>query len=626
MSSYDPDHDTEHHPTNDTRAERIRGIHKDSSGKLWTIYLVEADKQDEDITAFWRGEADSILVFTGLFSGIVSTFLSLSIGELQQTSGSPTLSFVANVLWLLSLVLSISSALFATLFQQWSRRYLELTQRRVAPHRRARIRGYMFSGISMFKLSQAIKIMPILLHLSIFLFFAGLVVFVWDLRPAAGYCTLGLVAVFGVCYATLTVLPYIYLNSPYSTPFSEFAWRTSQRILLAIFLLIKRLQDLSLSFLLRGKPIYQRPEDLSRWAQWEEVVRTRIKTHQKWLKDGLQKSILDGATAAPSDMDKDSLAWTLTVLDDDREFEDFVARIPGFFESDSIPHASSVMLSLISDRPSRPDQFDPILGSRINDLLKKCVPGTSPLTEQLRRNRLRVCMRTLWYFAREYNRLGDATPLPCYVRKVFANPEMSRRIQSEGDLAARLIGRCFSCLIVRKLAQDIRSRTSLRVRVNPAELSCLAAILGKSSREVVDLLSQPDEICLANIVFLISSEAHTLVEEKVPLEVLDILLKTLNMLFAEAPPDAELPPDLVAVLHKATPLGQRSRVLDLRVDRLREIVEGWSAVHDESEVTTLAVPEPESGLGSVVPTNTSDMSLQLNEDSAVRDSLVRNEI
>ncbi|KAI9458007.1 hypothetical protein BJY52DRAFT_1374029, partial [Lactarius psammicola] len=132
----------------------------------------------------------------------------------------PLSDVVVNVLWLLSLVFSLSSALFATLFQQWSRRYLELTQRRVAPHKRARIRGYMFSGISTFKMSLAVKLMPVLLHLSIFSFFAGLVIYIWKIHAATGYFVLGSVSVIIFSYAVLTILPYIYLNSPYSTPFS----------------------------------------------------------------------------------------------------------------------------------------------------------------------------------------------------------------------------------------------------------------------------------------------------------------------------------------------------------------------------------------------------------------------
>jgi hypothetical protein len=82
------------------------------------------------------------------------------------------------------------------------------------------------------------------------------------------------------------------------------------------------------------------------------------------------ESIMLNATKAPS-TDEDALSWTLSVLDDDREFEDFVARVPGFFESDFPKKdiSASVLLSLMQDRPSQSEQFDPILGSCINDLL-----------------------------------------------------------------------------------------------------------------------------------------------------------------------------------------------------------------------------------------------------------------
>lgn len=323
----------------------------------------------------------------------------------------------------------------------------------------------------------------------------------------------------------------------------------------------------------------------------------RIETHKSWLKDGLQKSIMVGATDAPSEMDKGALAWTLTVLDDDREFEDFVARVPGYLDSDSMSHAPSVILPLMDDQS---DPFDAILGSRINDLLKTCVPGTSPLTEQLRRNRLCVCLRTLWYCAREYNISFNTDPLPTYVLTTFVSPEMAHHIQSEEDIASCLMGRSFCSLIIKKLTQDINSRTVQYPRVNELELPCLAAILGKPSVEVAALLSQPGAISLANTVSLMSSEMDILVDEGIPSEVQDIILKTLNILFMDslwALLNAELPPDLLAIFHKASPLGQRLRTQDLQVDRLRQILEGLSVVRDEPEVTRLAMPEPDLGLG-----------------------------
>ena len=41
----------------------LAGLYRDSSGKLWSIYLDEAYDQDEEMTEYWLGEADSILVF-----------------------------------------------------------------------------------------------------------------------------------------------------------------------------------------------------------------------------------------------------------------------------------------------------------------------------------------------------------------------------------------------------------------------------------------------------------------------------------------------------------------------------------------------------------------------------------
>src|SRR6266702_861717 len=379
------------------------------------------------------------------------------------------------------------------------------------------------------------------------------------------------------------------------------------------------------------QPTYQPTQEPSRWTQWRKAVKTRIKARRKWLKLGLQNSIMLSAAEASSTMDENALSWTLTVLDDDREFEDFVARVPGFFESASVPNASTVMLSLMNDQSAQSDQFDPVLGSRIDDLLKTCVPGTSPLTEQLRRNRLRICMRTLWYCAREYNQPGNTNTLPSYVRTVFANPEMTRRFQSEEDLTACLIGRSFSSLIVRKLSQDIGSRADQGPRVKEAELACLAAILGKTSAELVTLLSQPGAIGLANIVSLTSSEMDTVVEGRVPSEVQDIFRMTLDILLADdllASPNAELPPELVAIFHETYSNAQRLQVPDWLMDRLRQILEALSVVRDDSEpeMTRMAMPEPELGLGSL--TNTSNISLPSwlpsREGSAVRDSLLGN--
>ncbi|KAI0266235.1 hypothetical protein BC834DRAFT_824037, partial [Gloeopeniophorella convolvens] len=175
------------------------------------MYLERAEEEDKRMVESWKGDADGILVFTGLFSATVATFIGISYQNLtpnsQDTSAfylahvyqlyaasssetpslpfppalsdpstfSPSASVVwVNTLWFLSLVVSLACALLATLLQQWARRYLRVTRPRYSPHRRARIRAYFAEGVERLRLPWVVEALPGLLHTSVFLFFAGL--------------------------------------------------------------------------------------------------------------------------------------------------------------------------------------------------------------------------------------------------------------------------------------------------------------------------------------------------------------------------------------------------------------------------------------------------------------------
>ncbi|KAH9053257.1 hypothetical protein EDB87DRAFT_1825719, partial [Lactarius vividus] len=111
-------------------------------------------------------------------------------------------------------------------------------------------------------------------------------------------------------------------------------------------------------------------------------------------------------------VDANALEWTLTALDEDKEIEEFVARVPGFFDSRAVPDPTSAILPLMSDQ----DMTDPILGSRLHDFLKTV-----------------------------YTR--DPRPSP----KKRAGAVCGRK----RNLAARVIGRCFGTLVAKKLSADI---------------------------------------------------------------------------------------------------------------------------------------------------------------------------
>ena len=75
------------------------------------------------------------------------------------------------------LLLGITSALFATLMLQWARICVNLPQIPSFPKERARVRSVLFFGMEKYRMHLAVETTPTLLHLSVFLFFIGLVIF-----------------------------------------------------------------------------------------------------------------------------------------------------------------------------------------------------------------------------------------------------------------------------------------------------------------------------------------------------------------------------------------------------------------------------------------------------------------
>ncbi|KAI9447554.1 hypothetical protein H4582DRAFT_8940 [Lactarius indigo] len=533
--------------------------HGDSSDGLWSMYLTEAEKQDTQVTESWKGDTDGILVFTGLFSATVAAFIiesyktlspdpsdttnallaQISVQLVNISNGTPLASVAVqsgqpfkptasavrvNVLWFLSLILSLNCALSATLMQQWARRYQELAQRRGAFHRRGRMRAYIFDGISRFGMTRAVATMPMFLHISVFLFFAGLVEFLFPIYTTVAYATLSCILVFVLAYANLTVLPNIYLNCPYATPLSAFTWRISQFSAFGFLWTILKIEGLSRkSWSQLWAVVNKREPECHGLRRWRETVEKQVKTRRQWFSQGMRKSVELSAYRADSTVVTSALVWTLAALDEDKEIEDFAARIPGFFDSRVVPDAKLAILPLMTHQTNT----DPVFGSRLYDLLKTCIPETSVLEEKMRKNRLQVCMKCLWSFAKAYNQLGSSQLLPPYFSNVLASPQITHRIHSEEDPGIRVIGRCFGALIVNKLATDLESRTD---PINNGELACLSAILGTESHDLKLLLSQPGAVALANMISLTFDKIGGLANDTVPSGVLDVVQQTLGIL------------------------------------------------------------------------------------------------
>ncbi|KAH9057273.1 hypothetical protein EDB87DRAFT_1686554 [Lactarius vividus] len=323
----------------------------DGSGPIFSMYLEMASEEDEKVAEGWKADADGILIFTGLFSAAVASLISVSIQDIRPNPQDTSNFYLANIyqaiadpnrpntslpssppsfsppnyavwvnsLWFMSLVISLTCALLATLLQQWARRYLKVTQPRYSPHKRARIRAFFAEGVDKFLLPWAVEALPTLLHVSLFLFFAGLVVFLCNVNLTIFKLVFSWVSVCMALYGCVTFTPIFRHDSPYYTPLSSPTWHMVTGITYVVFRILRRLTLMN----------YFSGETFVRFESLE-------KSYRKLLVQGMQKAAEGTALDLPSEIDTRAFLWTFDSLDEDHELEHFFAGLPGFRRSNVV--------------------------------------------------------------------------------------------------------------------------------------------------------------------------------------------------------------------------------------------------------------------------------------------------
>ena len=212
--------------------------------------------------------------------------------------------------------MSLSCALWATSLHQWARRYIRLTQpTRCTPEKRARMRAFFNNGAEKMHIPWAVEGLPALLHLSLFLFFWGLAIFLFNVDHEVFTCVVLWIGLFSFVYVLITMLPLIRHDSPYYTPLSIPAWFTYAVIHYETFKFRYRRLD--------GREASSRRIEL--WT-----LRNR---YRGWILWGMEKRAEEAASEQSSDVDIGILDWTIGALGDDDSLEKFFEAIPGFFNS-----------------------------------------------------------------------------------------------------------------------------------------------------------------------------------------------------------------------------------------------------------------------------------------------------
>ncbi|KAJ7714148.1 hypothetical protein B0H16DRAFT_1205908, partial [Mycena metata] len=147
-----------------------------------------------------------------------SAFELPTLRPMQASAGGTALA--CNIMWFTSLFLSLSCAFMATLVEQWARDFIQATEMRPSPIVRARIFSYLYYGVKRFSMHSVVELIPLLLHASLLLFFAGLVAFLHPVNAIITQLAVAFSSIILAIYVTLTILPMLYSDCPYRTPLS----------------------------------------------------------------------------------------------------------------------------------------------------------------------------------------------------------------------------------------------------------------------------------------------------------------------------------------------------------------------------------------------------------------------
>ncbi len=171
-------------------------------------------------------------VTASLLLRLIDVQIAISQGasrdELVQNT-DPATSFQAkpvdlwvNGLWFTSLALSLTTTLIAVLTKQWINEYMVLPSG--TPRDRARIRHFRFIGLQQWHVPLIIGLLPVLMHTSLGVFFAGFTIFLCSLSGIMATALGCLTGVGALAYLISNILPLFYANCPYKTPLASYSF------------------------------------------------------------------------------------------------------------------------------------------------------------------------------------------------------------------------------------------------------------------------------------------------------------------------------------------------------------------------------------------------------------------
>ncbi|PSR72618.1 hypothetical protein PHLCEN_2v11502 [Hermanssonia centrifuga] len=249
-----PEQNTEDTIRGDAKLQALPKTTQEDIG--WSGIETHMREYDEGEMKVLNDDIDALLIFAGLFSAVLTAFVVPSYLLLQPDNSQLTVQLLSrisaqlarfeilppfinstasdisaspefqvstsarwmNCLWFLSLIFSLSSALFGILAKQWIREYLQWRKVAAAPRENILLRQLRIEAWDGWKVSAGISAIPALLEMAVVLFLAGLVVLVWTLDTVVAVIITTAVSIVILILCTVTILPAVYYRCPYKSP------------------------------------------------------------------------------------------------------------------------------------------------------------------------------------------------------------------------------------------------------------------------------------------------------------------------------------------------------------------------------------------------------------------------
>ncbi|KAG8749060.1 hypothetical protein FRC14_001715 [Serendipita sp. 396] len=210
---------------------------------VWSYYDEKGHHFDADLVGDSNNTVEVLLIFAGLFSAVVSAFISqtypmlkpdpvdtlgLMLQELRKPGSVPEQHFVipayavrVNCFLFAGLFVSMIVALLSILVKQWTRSYQRHLAGISSPHLRARIRHFRYYGVKRWHLAGIVGLLSIFMHFALFVSAVGIIDLLLATAPTVGYVALSMFVPGALFFLITTLIPLFVLDAPFRSPLSN---------------------------------------------------------------------------------------------------------------------------------------------------------------------------------------------------------------------------------------------------------------------------------------------------------------------------------------------------------------------------------------------------------------------